>query len=103
MPRAIYLPPEEDTTVQLNFPGTEKKSVDVDILDLEALFITANDQAKEMGTRWQHQAPSILKKATGIDISVTQAVLLYGAVKAQIEDAKKKLSDPLAIYTNSDA
>lgn len=91
MTRSIFLPPEEETTVLLNFPGTSKEPVTVDIFELEGLIFKASKLAEEMGTKWQVQAPSILKKALGVDISPTQAVLLYGALQLQIEDAKKKL------------
>lgn len=91
MPRSLFLPPEDETTVRLNFPGTDKEPVDVDIFALEDIFIKASDLAKEMGTKWQKQAPSLLKKSLNIEVNSTQCILMYGALQSQISDTKKKL------------
>ena len=91
MPKSLLIPSDDDLTIELSFPGTDQPSKAVDILDLEDIFVTSSKLAKEQQVEWKMVAPKKLKAKLGIEVTPTQAALIYGALQAQIMDVKKKL------------
>ena len=88
MGKSIYLPPAEDTLVNIHMG---KDVISVDMFDLEEYFAEAQIKAEEMGTEWQHEFPAIFKKHTKATINPGQAILLWTAHRAKLEELKKSL------------
>jgi hypothetical protein len=89
MPTSIFLPAEEDTLVTITVKG--KNPVDVDIFELEDMFVTAENKAKDMNTEWREEFPAIYKRKTGRPITPSQAVLLWEGIRDRITELKKSL------------
>ena len=99
MGKSIYLPPAEDTTVNIHIG---KDTVTIDLFDLEEYFAEAQTKAEEMGTEWQHEFPSIFKNHTKSVINPGQAILLWTAHRTKLEELKKSLFLASESYAKQD-
>lgn len=87
---SIYLPAGEDTITKIHL-GPGKPEVEIDVFDLDDLFMLAQKKSKEQSTEWKDEFPSVFKNKTGQKITPGQAVMLWHGHNANIEQLKKSL------------
>ena len=86
----VYLPTEEDVKIKVCV-SKDAEPVELDILLLDDLISDAVSKGDKSGLPWYEELPNILKQECSISLTSSQCRFLYMAVRARIEEIKKKL------------
>ena len=87
---SIYLPAGEDTIADI-YLGPKEGKVELDIFDLDDLFMLAQKKANDQSTDWKEEFPLVFKNKTGKKITSGQSVMLWHGHKQNMDNLKKSL------------
>lgn len=86
----VYLPTEEDVKIKV-YTSKDSEPIELDILLIDDLISEAVDKGKNSGLPWYEELPNLLKQECSVSLTSSQCRFLYMAVRARIEEIKKKL------------
>lgn len=88
--KSIYLPSSQDTTINLHH-DPNKDPLNLEILDVEDLYIRAADESKERSTTQWEEASRLFKKEHKINVTPTAAALLWDGIQEHLRTLKKNI------------
>lgn len=86
----VYLPTEEDVNIKVCV-SKDAEPIELNILLIDDLISEAVDKSQKSGSPWYEELPNLLKQECSVSLTSSQCRFLYMAVRARIEEIKKKL------------
>lgn len=87
---SIYLPTDEDTTLEIVF-AKDKDPLVLDLMTIDEYVLQANEKSEKTGLNWLEEFCRIVEKKHKVTLNKSQAFFLYSGMRQEIDRIKKKL------------